>query len=137
MASNDEVQLSMKHEEILGKRSALLQQMEVCYQQQKAKRKQQAVMSEAAHERNAEILEDFQKVEQRLQTRPLLHPDILTLQVCYWASVEQNLSQWDLYLLGKGSAPVSQTAPSHQRQNTTRLNSSPVQNGGKPPLPKP
>ncbi|XP_053509106.1 uncharacterized protein C3orf14 homolog isoform X3 [Ictalurus furcatus] len=82
MASNshDELQLSKKHEEILGKRAVLLQQMEICYEQQKAKRNQQATMSQAALERNAEILEDFQKVEKRLWTRPLLHPDVLNLQ---------------------------------------------------------
>ncbi|XP_035376375.1 uncharacterized protein C3orf14 homolog [Electrophorus electricus] len=136
---NDEDQLSRKHEEILGMREALLQQMEVCYQQHKAKKRQQAVKSEAAHERNAKILEDFQKVETRLQTRPVLHPDILTLQTCYWGSVEQKLPEWERHLLGKGKASVRDTAASQglHSQKATWLGSSSAQNRRKPPRPKP
>ncbi len=40
----------------LGKRALLLQQMEAHYEQQKAKKKQQSLMSQAATERNAQIL---------------------------------------------------------------------------------
>lgn len=40
----------------LGKRALLLQQMEAHYEQQKAKKKQQCLMSQAAKERNAQIL---------------------------------------------------------------------------------
>ncbi|MCI4390018.1 hypothetical protein PGIGA_G00117660 [Pangasianodon gigas] len=141
MASNsqDELQLSKKHEEILGKRAVLLQQMEICYEQQKAKKKHRATMSQAARERNAEILEDFQKVEERLRTRPLLHPDVLNLQTRYWASVEQKLPEWESYLLGKSQAPMSEEMISQrlQEQKGGENDSSPARSKGRPPRPKP
>ncbi|KAL7837179.1 hypothetical protein SRHO_G00268900 [Serrasalmus rhombeus] len=141
MASNpyDEVQLNKKHEEILGRRAVLLQQMEICYEQQKAKKKKQGMMSEAAHERNVKLLEDFQKVENCLRARPLLHPDVLNLQTCYWASVERDLPEWENYLLGKGPAPVTEWGQLRglQGQKDTRQDSSPARNKGKPPRPKP
>ncbi|KAI4879216.1 hypothetical protein NFI96_024949 [Prochilodus magdalenae] len=123
----------------LGRRAVLLQQMEVCYQQQKAKKQQRAVMSEAARERNMKLLEDFQKVENCLQTRPLLHPDVINLKTRYWASVEQNLPEWENYLLGKGPAPVTERGRLQglHGQKGTRQDSSPAQDKGKPPRPKP
>ncbi|KAG7319224.1 hypothetical protein KOW79_017698 [Hemibagrus wyckioides] len=138
MASHDELQLSKKHEEILGKRAVLLQQMEICYEQQKAKKNHRATLSQAARERNAEILEDFQKAEERLQTRRLLHPDVLNLQTRYWASVEQKLPEWESYLLGKSQAPMSEEMISQgvQKKEDTENDSSPVQRKGRPPRPK-
>lgn len=41
----------------LEKRALLLQQMEALYEQQKAKKKQQCLMSQAAHKRNAQLLQ--------------------------------------------------------------------------------
>ncbi|KAG9260605.1 uncharacterized protein C3orf14 homolog [Astyanax mexicanus] len=139
MASNlnEEVELSKKHEEILGRRAVLLQQMEICYEQQKAKKKQQAMASQAAHERNMKILEDFQKLENCLQTRPLLHPDVINLQTRYWASVEQKLPEWENYLLGKGPAPVTEAGQGCYGHRGTRQDSSPARDKGKPPRPKP
>lgn len=141
MASNlnEEVELSKKHEEILGRRAVLLQQMEICYEQQKAKKKQQAMTSQAAHERNMKILEDFQKLEDCLQTRPLPHPDVISLQTRYWASVEQKLPEWENYLLGKGPAPVSEACHLQGRHGHrgTQQDSSPARDKGKPPRPKP
>ncbi|XP_052424452.1 uncharacterized protein C3orf14 homolog isoform X1 [Carassius gibelio] len=55
--THEEFELSQKHEDILGERALLLQQMEAHYEQQKAKKKQQCLMSQAAKERNAQILE--------------------------------------------------------------------------------
>uniref|UniRef100_A0A4W4GCV2 Uncharacterized protein n=1 Tax=Electrophorus electricus TaxID=8005 RepID=A0A4W4GCV2_ELEEL len=103
----------------LGMREALLQQMEVCYQQHKAKKRQQAVKSEAAHERNAKILE--------------------VAGTCYWGSVEQKLPEWERHLLGKGKASVRDTAASQglHSQKATWLGSSSAQNRRKPPRPKP
>ncbi|XP_072522142.1 centrosomal protein 15 [Salminus brasiliensis] len=141
MASNpnDEAELSQKHEEILGRRAVLLQQMEICYEQQKAKKKQQAMTSQAAHERNMRLLEDFQKVENCLQTRPLLHPDVINLETRYWASVEQKLPKWENYLLGKGPTPASEAGPLQRLQGHrgTQQDSSPARDKGKPPRPKP
>ncbi|XP_066528843.1 centrosomal protein 15 isoform X2 [Hoplias malabaricus] len=135
----DEIQLSKKHEEILGRRAVLLQQMEMCYEQQKAKKKQQAMISEAAHERNMTVLEDLQKVEHCLQSRALPHPDVIKLQTCYWASVEQKLPEWETYLLGKGPAPVTEMERSRglHRPKGTRQDSSPARDKGRPPRPKP
>uniref|UniRef100_A0A3P8XT74 Uncharacterized protein n=1 Tax=Esox lucius TaxID=8010 RepID=A0A3P8XT74_ESOLU len=100
---SEEVELSKKHEEILGKRAVLLLQMESLYKQQKCTRKQQVKMSHVAHERNAQLLQDLQKIENRLGTKQLPHPDILTLETRYWASVEENIPEWERFLLGGGS----------------------------------
>ncbi|KAK2821250.1 hypothetical protein Q7C36_020593 [Tachysurus vachellii] len=136
--SHDELRLSKKHEEILGKRVVLLQQMEICYEQQKAKKKHHATMSQAARERNAEILEDFQKAEERLRTRPLLHPDVLSLQTRYWASVDRKLPEWESYLLGKSQAPMSEEniLKGLREKEVTGNDSSPLQSKGRPPRPK-
>ncbi|KAI5607058.1 hypothetical protein C0J50_7174 [Silurus asotus] len=130
-----ELQLSKKHEEILGKRAVLLQQMEICNKQQKDKKKHQAAMSQVALERNAEIMEDFKNLEERFQTRPLLHPDVLKLQTCYWALVEQKLPEWESYLLGKSQAPLSAEMVSQGLKDTEK-NSSPALSKGRPPRPK-
>ncbi|KTF96028.1 hypothetical protein cypCar_00029472 [Cyprinus carpio] len=138
-SAHEEFELSQKHEDILGKRALVLQQMEAHYEQQKAKKKQQCLMSQAAKERNAQILKDFQNAEKNLQTRQLLHPDIINLETLYWASVEQKLPEWEQYLLGKGQPPVSETGRllRQQRQKTRQQDPSPVQCKGKPPRPKP
>ncbi|XP_028854868.1 centrosomal protein 15 isoform X2 [Denticeps clupeoides] len=80
--------------------------MEAQHQHQKAKRKQQAARSKAAQERNARLLQDMKKMEDDLRKQPLLHPDVITLQTRYWASVEQKLPEWEPFLLGKGPAPT-------------------------------
>ncbi|XP_052424453.1 uncharacterized protein C3orf14 homolog isoform X2 [Carassius gibelio] len=66
--THEEFELSQKHEDILGERALLLQQMEAHYEQQKAKKKQQCLMSQAAKERNAQILEDLQNAEKNLDS---------------------------------------------------------------------
>ncbi|XP_058647805.1 centrosomal protein 15 kDa isoform X3 [Onychostoma macrolepis] len=131
--------------------------MEAHYEQQKAKKKQQCLMSQAAKERNAQILKDLQNAEKNLQTRQLLHPDIINLEkLCacqdrqneskrdgyktlYWASVECKLPEWEQYLLGKGQPPVSETGSllRQQKLKTRQQDSSPAQCKGKPPRPKP
>ncbi|XP_026077160.1 uncharacterized protein C3orf14 homolog [Carassius auratus] len=137
--AHEEFELSQKHEDILGKRALLLQQMEAHYEQQKAQKKQQCVKSQAAKERNAQILKDFQNAEKNLQTRQLLHPDIINLETLYWASIERKLPAWEQYLLGKGKPPVSESGRllRQQRQKTRQQDPSPVQCRGKPPRPKP
>ncbi|KAL0978533.1 hypothetical protein UPYG_G00171800 [Umbra pygmaea] len=105
--ASDELELSKKHEEILGKRTDLLQQMECRYEQQKSIRRQHVKLSEVAHERNVKLLQDLQKMESRLRTRQLPHPDILTLETRYWASVEEKIPEWERFLLGKSSHPSS------------------------------
>ncbi|XP_073682192.1 centrosomal protein 15 [Garra rufa] len=133
----EEFQLSQKHEDILGKRALLLEQMEAHYEQQKAKKKQQCLMSQAAKERNAQILKDLHNAEKNLQTRQLLHPDIINLETRYWTSVERKLPEWEQYLLGKGQPPVNETGRLLRRQKTRQQDPSSAQCNGKPPRPKP
>ncbi|XP_016134258.1 uncharacterized protein C3orf14-like isoform X3 [Sinocyclocheilus grahami] len=137
--THEEFELSQKHEDILRKRASLLQQMEAHYEQQKAKKKQQCLMSQAAKERNAQILEDLQNAEKNLQTRQLLHPDIINLETHYWASVERKLPEWEQYLLGKEQSPVSETGRllRQQKLKPRQQDPSPAQCKGKPPRPKP
>ncbi|XP_051528716.1 uncharacterized protein C3orf14 homolog isoform X2 [Myxocyprinus asiaticus] len=134
--THEEFELSKKHEDILGKRALLLQQMEAHYVQQKAKKEQQSLMSQAAKERNAQILKDLQVVEKSLQTRQLLHPDIINLETRYWASVERKLPEWEEYLLGKGQAPASETGRSFKqpRLKTRQQDLSPAQGRGPRPI---
>lgn len=135
-AAHEEFELSKKHEEILEKRALLLQQMQAQYEQQKAKKKQR-LMSQAAHKRNAQILQHLENVEKNLHTRQLLHPDVIHLETRYWASVEEKLTEWEQYLLGKGQPPVSNTGTSfgHLRLGSGQQHPSPGR--GKPPRPKP
>ncbi|XP_029539432.1 centrosomal protein 15 isoform X1 [Oncorhynchus nerka] len=133
----EEVELNKKHEEILGKRTVLLQQMESRYEQQKSKRRQQVKLSQAAHERNSQLLQDLQKMENRLRTRKLPHPDILNLETRYWASVEEKIPEWERFLLGKGPHPSSDPSrtPKQQKQKTTPRDHAPTQDGALPPRP--
>ncbi|XP_010896899.1 uncharacterized protein C3orf14 homolog [Esox lucius] len=134
---SEEVELSKKHEEILGKRAVLLLQMESLYKQQKCTRKQQVKMSHVAHERNAQLLQDLQKIENRLGTKQLPHPDILTLETRYWASVEENIPEWERFLLGKGPHPSSNLSrtPKPWKQKANPRNSSPTQDKALSPHP--
>ncbi|XP_030634240.1 centrosomal protein 15 [Chanos chanos] len=140
MASNpcEEAKLSKKHEEILGKRVELLQKMESQYEQQKVRKKQQSLVSEAAQKRNAQLLQDLQELENRLRTKTLLHPDVINLETRYWASVEENLPAWERYFLGKGHPPVDEVrkSPGHRKQKEKNRALSPPQDKGRPPLPR-
>ncbi|KAM4625184.1 centrosomal protein 15 [Polymixia lowei] len=133
-AVDDEVELSKKHEEILSRRTELLAQMETRHEQQKSKRKQQLMESQAAQERNARLLEDFQKIEERLRKRQLPDPDMLALETRYWASVEEQIPEWKLFLLGRGPHPTD--APD-QPPRKPKQRSSTARNQSLPPRPKP
>ncbi|XP_078399762.1 centrosomal protein 15 isoform X2 [Cetorhinus maximus] len=83
-----EVELSKRHEEILGLRNTLLQQMENKLESQTNEKKLQAVEFESANERNASLL-----------------------KTKYWASVEEHLPKWEQFLLGQTKSPVEVTNP--------------------------
>lgn len=137
LAPSEEVELSRKHEEILGKRAALLREMERQYEQQKCKRRQQLQQSPSAHERNTQLLEDLQKLEQRLRTWELPHPNVLKMETCYWNSVEEKIPEWESFLLGKGPHPVDETTkPPTRRKQKVTLNNIPTQEKILPPCPK-
>ncbi|TDH13524.1 hypothetical protein EPR50_G00033810 [Perca flavescens] len=123
---SEETELIEKHEEILGRRAELLEQMESCREQQKIQRRQQLKECEAARLRNATLLQDLQKTEDRLRGRPLPHPNLLTLETRYWASVEEFIPAWERFLLGKGPHPAHSPGQPPRRAKQ-----------GLPPRPKP
>ncbi|KAM6979735.1 centrosomal protein 15 [Aplochiton taeniatus] len=115
----EEVQLSKKHEEILGKRAMLLREMESRYEQQKTRRKHQLKQSKSAHERNNQLLKDLQSLEENLTSRQLPHPNIILLETQYWASIEKQIPEWESFLLGKGPHPSDSSSrpPKEQKLN--------------------
>ncbi|XP_062332906.1 centrosomal protein 15 kDa [Osmerus eperlanus] len=134
----EEVELSKKHEEILGKRAVLLREMERRYEEHKCKRRLELQQSPTAHARNAKLLADMQTLEDRLRTRQLPHPDVLTLETRYWASVEGNIPEWERFLLGKGPHPVDETGkpPRRQKHKVPLRDHVPTQQRALPPHPK-
>ncbi|XP_059183888.1 centrosomal protein 15 kDa [Centropristis striata] len=122
-----------KHDEILVKRSELLEQMEISRQQLKTQRRQQVKAREAAHHRNTTLLQDLQKIEERLRVRQLPSPDLLTLETRYWVSVEESIPAWEHFLLGKGPHP---THGPGQPPRGAKQKPSTAKDRGLPPLPK-
>ncbi|KAM5148946.1 centrosomal protein 15 [Mantella aurantiaca] len=63
--------------------------------------------SEEAHQRNQMLLKDFQMSVKNLKRRLQVAPDPLfaKLENQYWASVEEELPKWELFLLGKAQQP--------------------------------
>ncbi|XP_007893357.1 uncharacterized protein C3orf14 homolog [Callorhinchus milii] len=103
-----EVQLSKRHEEILAQRTILLQQMESQLEDQKSGKQLQAIESKAANKRNATLLKDLEAAEERLEASSHMHPhpSVATLKTRYWASVEQELPNWEQFLLGQRMSPI-------------------------------
>ncbi|XP_036390084.1 uncharacterized protein C3orf14 homolog [Megalops cyprinoides] len=116
-----EIELTKKYDDILKKRAALLKEMESQQEQHKNKKKQQTKVSEAARKRNAKLLKDLQEIENRLITRPLPHPDIVSLETQYWAYVEEKIPEWESFLLGRGPSPLRdrERSPGKRRQKST------------------
>ncbi|XP_032892526.1 uncharacterized protein C3orf14 homolog isoform X2 [Amblyraja radiata] len=77
-----EVELSKRHEKILGQRTALLQQMEEQLESQTKKKKLRAVKFESANERNALLLKDLEAAEDSLRVglHTQLHPTVIALE---------------------------------------------------------
>ncbi|XP_028262172.1 centrosomal protein 15 isoform X2 [Parambassis ranga] len=80
--------------------------METGRQQLNIQRKQQMKECVEARCRNASLLQNLQKIEDRLRGRQLQHPNLLILETSYWASVEESLPVWEHFLLGKGPHPT-------------------------------
>ncbi|XP_032368876.1 centrosomal protein 15 [Etheostoma spectabile] len=131
---SEETELIEKHEQILGRRAELLEQMESCREQLKIQRRQQLKEHEAARLRNATLLQDLQKTEDRLRGRQLPHPNLLALETKYWASVEESVPAWECFLLGKGPHPSHGAGPPPRR---TKQKASTAKDLGLPPRPKP
>ncbi|XP_034440953.1 uncharacterized protein C3orf14 homolog [Hippoglossus hippoglossus] len=79
-----------KHEDILGKRAELLEEMGSRREQLNILRRQQVEEREAARHRNATLLQDLQKIEDGLRGGKLTHPNLLALEIraaaepCAW-----------------------------------------------------
>ncbi|XP_070708463.1 centrosomal protein 15 [Pempheris klunzingeri] len=138
----EEMELIEKHEEILGERAELLEQMESRREQLKLQRKQQVKEGEAARRRNATLLQDLQKIEDCLRGRQLPPPTILALETKYWASVEESIPAWEHFLQGKGPHPTDGPGQPSRRakqqlkthKETTKKTTN---DQGLPPRPKP
>uniref|UniRef100_A0A3Q1GK66 Uncharacterized protein n=1 Tax=Acanthochromis polyacanthus TaxID=80966 RepID=A0A3Q1GK66_9TELE len=59
------------------------------------------------------LMQDLQKIEDRLKARQLPHQNlsdgniVSLFQAMYWASVEEFLPAWENFLLGKGPHPTA------------------------------
>ncbi|XP_054473531.1 uncharacterized protein C3orf14 homolog isoform X2 [Anoplopoma fimbria] len=101
---------------------------------QKIQKRQEVKQSEAARHRNSTLLQDVQKIEDRLRGRQLPRPDLLALETRYWASVEESIPAWEHFLLGKGPHPAHVPGQSPRR---AKQKPSTAKGKGLPPLPKP
>ncbi|XP_006862159.1 PREDICTED: uncharacterized protein C3orf14 homolog [Chrysochloris asiatica] len=103
-----EIRLSKKHEEIVSQRLMLLQQMENKFGVQNTEKASQIQAEEAAYKRNRNLLNDLEAAEKSFQTR--MHsrprPEVVSLEVHYWASVEEYLPKWRQFLLGRALYPI-------------------------------
>uniref|UniRef100_A0A8C6JZB0 Uncharacterized protein n=1 Tax=Melopsittacus undulatus TaxID=13146 RepID=A0A8C6JZB0_MELUD len=90
-----EVHLARRYEEILSQRSELLQQMETYLGDKKTKKTWQTQAADAAHKRNATLLNDIEAAEKKLQERVHLHPhpDTVKLETRYMHGY-QATSSW-------------------------------------------
>ncbi|KFU89153.1 Uncharacterized protein C3orf14, partial [Chaetura pelagica] len=115
-----EAHLARRHEEILSQRSELLQQMETYLGDKKTKKTWQTQAADAAHKRNAALLNDIQAAKKKLQERVkklLPHPDTVKLETLYWASVKESLPKWEQFLLGRAEVPIGFKKTKTTKQN--------------------
>ncbi|KAM7423416.1 hypothetical protein PAMA_011125 [Pampus argenteus] len=129
----EEMELMEEHEEILGRRAQLLEQMESHREQLRIQRKQQLKESEAARLRNNTLLQDLQKIKERLRGKQLPHPNLLALETRYWMSVEESIPAWEHFLLGKGPHPTDDLA---QPPRKAKQKPGTAKGLGLPPRPK-
>ncbi|XP_041815404.1 uncharacterized protein C3orf14 homolog isoform X2 [Chelmon rostratus] len=108
--------------------------MESRREQLKIQRRRQAKEAEAARRRNATLLQDLQRTEDRLRGKQLPHPHLLALQTRYWASVEESIPVWEHFLLGKGPHPTDGPG---KPPNRAKQKPSTAKDQGLPPRPKP
>ncbi|KFQ12900.1 Uncharacterized protein C3orf14, partial [Leptosomus discolor] len=102
-----EVHLARRHEEILSQRSELLQQMETYLGDKKTKKTWQTQAADAAHKRNAALLN-------------ILKLSLFFLylsQTLYWASIKESLPKWEQFLLGRAEVPVGFKKMKTAKQN--------------------
>ncbi|XP_043564151.1 uncharacterized protein C3orf14 homolog isoform X1 [Chiloscyllium plagiosum] len=133
-----EVELSKRHEEILGLRTTLLQQMENQLESQANKKKLQTIELKSANERNRLLLKDLGVAEENLKVRAgtHLHPSFITLQTKYWTFVEEHLPKREQFLLGQAESPVEVTNSKHKKsQKEKPQDNVTIESCNLPPLP--
>ncbi|XP_073448255.1 centrosomal protein 15 isoform X1 [Aquarana catesbeiana] len=97
-----EEELERLHTIILDEKNKLTEEMKI-HGEQIGKDSQ---ASEAAHNRNQMLLKDFQTKVKNLRRRVKdPDPSLANLENQYWASVEEELPKWELFLLGKAQQP--------------------------------
>ncbi|XP_074504345.1 centrosomal protein 15 isoform X1 [Sebastes fasciatus] len=134
----EDTELTERHEDILGRRAELLEDMERVREhhreQLKVQRRQQVKEREAARHRNATLLQQFNNMEDHLRGRQLPCPRLLALETRYWASVEDSIPVWEHFLLGKGPHP---THGPGQPPRRAKQRPSTAKDQSLPPRPKP
>ncbi|NP_001271312.1 centrosomal protein 15 isoform 2 [Mus musculus] len=103
-----EIHLSKRHEEILSQRLMLLQKMKNKFGDENTERASLLQATETASRRNLRLLKDIDAAEEAFQTKLIPHPQpsMLSLETRYWASVEEHIPKWELFLLGRAPYPI-------------------------------
>ncbi|KAJ1110130.1 hypothetical protein NDU88_007485 [Pleurodeles waltl] len=118
---SQEVELSRRHNDILSQRAVLLRQMETHLENFKSESESCREAYCAARVRNQTLLKDIELAERSLHGKTLLkfNPDVVNLETCYWASIEESIPRWEHFLLGRTHSPVGVGKQKHgvQKQN--------------------
>jgi hypothetical protein len=103
-----EIHLSKRHEEIVSQRLMLLQKMKNKFGDENTERASLLQATETASRRNLRLLQDIDAAEEAFQTKLIPHPQpsMLSLETRYWASVEEHIPKWELFLLGRAPYPI-------------------------------
>ncbi|XP_072308906.1 centrosomal protein 15 [Eucyclogobius newberryi] len=119
------MELTVKYEEIIVRRRALLEEMEERRLQLKGQRHLHREKSQAAHTRNQSLLQELQNMEQNLREAQLPSAQVQNLESRYWACVEESVPAWEHCLLGKGPEHTTDVRPAvggkHKTRRTYRL----------------
>ncbi|XP_029989515.1 centrosomal protein 15 isoform X2 [Sphaeramia orbicularis] len=106
--------------------------MDQRYHQIKVQKKQRLKEREDARIRNDALMQHLQKLEAGLRAGRLPDPTLQALETRYWASVEESVPAWELFLQGKGPHPIDSpgSGPGGVKQ-------APSKDHGRPPRPRP
>ncbi|XP_006518058.1 centrosomal protein 15 isoform X4 [Mus musculus] len=86
----------------------LLQKMKNKFGDENTERASLLQATETASRRNLRLLKDIDAAEEAFQTKLIPHPQpsMLSLETRYWASVEEHIPKWELFLLGRAPYPI-------------------------------
>lgn len=99
----------------------LLQKMKNKFGDENTERASLLQATETASRRNLRLLKDIDAAEEAFQTKLIPHPQpsMLSLETRYWASVEEHIPKWELFLLGRAPYPIGA-----ENQNETHITTS-------------